>query len=68
MSRYIKHKKYDNTIWINKPKRTYIIETDRGTFRVEREYLDYKKTVTELIKAGYKDIKINYLGYVIRGC
>ena len=52
-------------IWINKPKRVYIIETDQKTFRVETEFLNYKNTVISLKKQGYTNIHINYIGYAM---
>ena len=54
-----------STIWVNKPKRLYIIETDQKTFKVERDWLDYKATVAYLRKQGYTNIHINCIGYAI---
>lgn len=51
-----------STIWVNKPKRLYIIETDQKTFKVERDYLNYKTAVSNLKAAGYTNIHINCLG------
>lgn len=51
-----------SVIWVNKPKRHYIITTDQKTFEVDRDYLDYKATIARLRAAGYTGIKINYIG------
>lgn len=53
------------TIWINKPKRLYIVSTDQGTFKVSRERLDYKQTIINMKKAGYTNINISYIGYTM---
>ena len=52
-------------VWINKPKRLYIIETDKKTFKVECERMDYKKTIISLKQAGYKNINISCLGFAL---
>jgi len=68
MSRYIKHKTYDNhTIWINKPKRRYIVTTAQRQFVVDRFRLDYKQTIVNLKKAGYTNINISCVGYTRKG-
>ena len=63
MSRWIKHKTYNHDIWINKPKRHYIITTKQGTFEIDRDFLDYKKTIENMKKAGYTNINISFVGY-----
>ena len=52
-------------IWVNKPKRLYIIETDQKTFKVERDYLNYKLAISNLKAAGYTGIHINCIGYAL---
>ena len=52
-----------NTIWVNKPKRHYIITTDQGTFEVDRNRLDYRQTIINLKMAGYTNINISCVGY-----
>ena len=54
-----------STIWVNQPKRLYIIETDKKTYKVECEYLNYKNVIKELKQAGHNKININCLGYAI---
>ena len=57
-------KTYPNkTIWINKPKRLYVVTTDQATFEVKRDRLDYKKTIQAMRAAGYSNINISYIGY-----
>jgi len=51
-----------STIWINKPKRHYIITTDQKTFTVDSDWLDYKSTIARLKAAGYTGIIINCIG------
>ena len=55
--------KDNNTIWINKPKKHYIITTDQKTFYVDRRNLDYKKTIENMKRAGYTNINISFVGY-----
>ena len=66
MSRWMRHKKFDNTLWIEKPKRHYIITTDQKTFEVEADFLDYKKTIKKLSDSGYTNININYIGFTVK--
>lgn len=64
MSRWTsKQKAYNHTLWASKPKRIYLIDTDKGSFKVERDYLDYKTTIQELKKQGYNKIDISFIGY-----
>lgn len=52
-----------NVIWVNKPKRHYIITTDQATFTVDLDRLDYRKTIANMRKAGYTNINIACVGY-----
>ena len=58
-----KYKKYNHDIWINKPKKHYIVTTDQGTFEHDADYLDYKKTIANFKAAGYTNINITCVGY-----
>lgn len=51
-----------STIWVNKPTRHYIITTDKATFEIDRDYLDYKSVIKTLKQAGHNNIKINCIG------
>lgn len=51
------------TIWIEKPKRVYIVKTDQAVFKVKRSRLDYSQTVATLKAKGYTNINISFIGY-----
>ena len=51
-----------STIWVNRPKNHYIITADGETFHADAYRLDYKKTILDLRKAGYKKINICCIG------
>jgi hypothetical protein len=53
-----------SVIWVGKPVNLYIIETDQGRFKVEREYINYKATIKALKEKGYTNINITCLGKV----